>query len=221
MRSTSYRHRISGLAAIGGVLLLVAACSSAGASTAPSAAAVPSSAPSAAPSAAGSGGAGAAIAIAMATGTVGDYLTGEDGKTLYVFTRGLGQHEHLHRHLRPDLAAVRGHRRCAQPRRRRDRRADDLRPARRHDAGRDQRHSRSTTTRATRRPATRPARASSASGSSPRRPARRRPAPRPVVELRGRLLSSPAAHAQQNGPRISRGPFHVEPRQPAGVSQTG
>ena len=86
MRSTSYRHRISGIAAIGGVLLLVAACSSAGASTAPSAATVPSSAPSAAPSAAGSGGAGAAIAIAMATGTVGDYLTGADGKTLYVFT---------------------------------------------------------------------------------------------------------------------------------------
>ena len=85
MRSTSYRHRISGLAAIGGVLLLVAACSSAGASTAPSAAAVPSSAPSAARRSR-SGGAGAAIAIAMATGTVGDYLTGADGKTLYVFT---------------------------------------------------------------------------------------------------------------------------------------
>jgi predicted lipoprotein with Yx(FWY)xxD motif len=86
MRSTSYRHRISGLAAIGGVLLVVAACSSAGASTAPSAATVPSSAPSAAPSAVGSGAAGAALAIAMATGTVGDYLTGADGKTLYIFT---------------------------------------------------------------------------------------------------------------------------------------
>ncbi len=82
MRSTNYRHRISGLGAIGGVLLLVAACSSAGATTAPSAAAVPSSAPSAA----ASGGAAGALAIAMATGTVGDYLTGADGKTLYVFT---------------------------------------------------------------------------------------------------------------------------------------
>ena len=86
MRSTTYRHRISGLAAIAGALLFVAACSSTGASTAPSAAAVPSSAPSAAPSAAGSGAAAGAIAVAMANGTVGAYLTGPDGKTLYVFT---------------------------------------------------------------------------------------------------------------------------------------
>jgi predicted lipoprotein with Yx(FWY)xxD motif len=74
------------LAAIGGVILFVAACSSTGASTAPSAAAVPSSAPSAAPSAAGSGGAGETYTVAAANGNVGAYITGEDGKTLYVFT---------------------------------------------------------------------------------------------------------------------------------------
>ena len=82
MRSTTYGHRISGLAAIGGVLLLVAACSSAGSTTAPSAAAVPSSAPSAA----ASGGAGETYTVAVANGSVGAFLTGEDGKTLYVFT---------------------------------------------------------------------------------------------------------------------------------------
>jgi predicted lipoprotein with Yx(FWY)xxD motif len=86
MLSTQHPPRIRALAALGGVILFVAACSSTGASTAPSAAAVPSSAPSAAASAAGSGGAGAAIAVAMANGTVGAYLTGKDGKTLYVFT---------------------------------------------------------------------------------------------------------------------------------------
>ena len=39
---------------------------------------------------------------------VGAYLTGEDGKTLYTFTPGLRQHEHVHRRLRREVAAVHG-----------------------------------------------------------------------------------------------------------------
>ena len=82
MRITGTGARVRAVTAIGAVLLLVSACSSAGASTAPSApAAVASTAPSAA-----SGGAGAAIAVAMANSSVGAYLTGPNGKTLYVFT---------------------------------------------------------------------------------------------------------------------------------------
>jgi predicted lipoprotein with Yx(FWY)xxD motif len=80
MRITRTGAGIRALAAIGGVLLLVAACSSSGASTAPSAAAA-----SSAPSSAASGG-GEAYTLAVANGTVGAYLTGEDGKTLYEFT---------------------------------------------------------------------------------------------------------------------------------------
>ena len=81
MRITGTGARIRAVTAIGAVLLLVSACSSSAASTAPSApAAVASTAPAA------SGGAGAAIAVAMANGSVGDYLTGPNGKTLYVFT---------------------------------------------------------------------------------------------------------------------------------------
>ncbi|HEV8402616.1 MAG TPA: hypothetical protein VGQ31_06235 [Candidatus Limnocylindrales bacterium] len=82
MRPARTGARIRAVATIGGVLLLVSACSSAGASTAPSAAAAASSAPSAASSSAG----GETYTVAVANGTVGAYLTGEDGKTLYVFT---------------------------------------------------------------------------------------------------------------------------------------
>jgi predicted lipoprotein with Yx(FWY)xxD motif len=81
MRPTHTGVRIRAVAAIGGVLLLVSACSSSGASTAPSAPA----AASAAPSAAASGGTGATITVAVANGTVGAFLTGPDGKTLYTF----------------------------------------------------------------------------------------------------------------------------------------
>jgi len=81
MRITGTGARIRAVTAIGAVLLLVSACSSSAASTAPSApAAVASTAPAA------SGGAGAAIAVAMANSSVGAYLTGPNGKTLYVFT---------------------------------------------------------------------------------------------------------------------------------------
>jgi predicted lipoprotein with Yx(FWY)xxD motif len=84
MRFTKDRYGIRALAAIGGVLLLVSACSSSGASTAASAAAAASTAPSAAPSAAASGGA-ETYTVAVANGAVGAFLTGEDGKTLYTF----------------------------------------------------------------------------------------------------------------------------------------
>jgi predicted lipoprotein with Yx(FWY)xxD motif len=81
------RSSVSLLAASGILALLAAACSasSTGGSAAPSAQA-PTDAPSAAASAEGSGAAGEAYEVDVATGTVGKYLTGEDGKTLYVFT---------------------------------------------------------------------------------------------------------------------------------------
>ncbi len=78
------------------VTALVAACSSSGASpstapttaptTAPSAA---SEAPSTAPASASAGAssAGEEYDVSVATATVGKFLTGEDGKTLYVFKK--------------------------------------------------------------------------------------------------------------------------------------
>ena len=85
MPTTGRSSRIGFLTAIGGLALVLAACSSSGASTAPSAAAPSVAAPSAAaPSAAAAG--GETYTVAVATGAVGSYLTGEDGKTLYVFT---------------------------------------------------------------------------------------------------------------------------------------
>ena len=81
MRPIQTGARIRALSAIGGVLLLVSACSSSGASTAPSAPAAAASAPAAAAS-----GGGETYTVAVVTGPVGSYLTGEDGKTLYVFT---------------------------------------------------------------------------------------------------------------------------------------
>ncbi len=85
MRPTNRPFRIGFLTAIGGLALVLAACSGSGASTAPSAAA-PSAAPpaSTAPSAAAGGG---AVVLATSSGPVGDYLTGADGKTLYIFTK--------------------------------------------------------------------------------------------------------------------------------------
>jgi predicted lipoprotein with Yx(FWY)xxD motif len=80
MHSTVRPFRIRVLAALGGVALALAACSSSGASSAPSAAAA---SPAAAASAAAGG---ETYAVAVANGAVGAFLTGEDGKTLYVFT---------------------------------------------------------------------------------------------------------------------------------------
>ena len=74
MRSTHIPFRLRALGALGGVLLVASACTSAGASSAPSAGA---------PSAAGGG----AVTIAAASGSVGAYLTGDGGKTLYEFTQ--------------------------------------------------------------------------------------------------------------------------------------
>src|SRR4051794_31596456 len=93
MRPTT-RSRIGFLTAIGGIALVLAACSSSGSSTAASAAAPSAAAPSAAaPTTAASAGASAAaggggsLTLATGSGPVGTYLTGADGKTLYVFTK--------------------------------------------------------------------------------------------------------------------------------------
>lgn len=86
MRSTQRPSAIRLLSALGGLLLVVAACSSSGAS-ASAPAAQPSAAPSAEASAGGSAAAGEVYTVAAATDAkLGAYLTGEDGKTLYIFT---------------------------------------------------------------------------------------------------------------------------------------
>lgn len=77
-------------------VLVAAACSTTGATASPSApSAAPSSAPSASPSAGESetpspsasdeGEGGETYKLVVATGTVGSFLTGEDGMTLYTF----------------------------------------------------------------------------------------------------------------------------------------
>ena len=86
MRTSPTRSSFSLLAASGILAILAAACStsSTGGSPAASAAAPSAAAPSAAaPSSASSG---EAYEVDVATGAMGKYLTGEDGKTLYVFT---------------------------------------------------------------------------------------------------------------------------------------
>jgi predicted lipoprotein with Yx(FWY)xxD motif len=90
MYSTVHQARMRPFLALAGVLLVVSACSSGGASAAPTTASAP---PSAAPSAAASASASASAAAAgevyevtVATGAVGSHLVGEDGKTLYAFT---------------------------------------------------------------------------------------------------------------------------------------
>jgi predicted lipoprotein with Yx(FWY)xxD motif len=81
MRTSSSRPSITLLAATGILAILAAACSSSSGGSA-----APTSGGSAAPSAASSGGAGEVYTVAKASGTAGDFITGEDGKTLYVFT---------------------------------------------------------------------------------------------------------------------------------------
>ena len=83
MRTSPARSSISMLAATGVLALVAAACSASSTGGSPAASAA---APSAAASAASSGAAGAVYEVDVATGTVGKFLTGEDGKTLYVFT---------------------------------------------------------------------------------------------------------------------------------------
>ena len=85
MRSTISRSRSLAFVALSAVALVAAACSSSGgASAAPSAAAPSVAAPSVAPSAAAAGPEN--YVVATATGALGTYIAGEDGKTLYIFT---------------------------------------------------------------------------------------------------------------------------------------
>ena len=84
MRTSPTRSSFSLLAASGILAILAAACSTSSTGGSPAASAAAPSA--AAPSAASSGAAGEAYEVDVATGAMGKYLTGEDGKTLYVFT---------------------------------------------------------------------------------------------------------------------------------------
>jgi predicted lipoprotein with Yx(FWY)xxD motif len=78
---------ISLLAASGVLAIVAAACSASSSGGSPAASAqAPTAAPSAAASAEGSGAAGEVYEVKVATGAIGSYITGEDGKTLYVFT---------------------------------------------------------------------------------------------------------------------------------------
>jgi len=101
MSLTITRPRFGLATVIAGAAIVLAACSSAAtpapptpaptvAPTAPPSAApseAASAAPSAAPSEAAASGGGSTYSVAAATGAVGTYLTGEDGKTLYVFSK--------------------------------------------------------------------------------------------------------------------------------------
>ena len=105
MSLTITRPRLGLATVIAGAAIVLAACSSAATSTPPTpaptvaptappsaapsevASAAPSQAASAAPSQAAASGGGEAYTIAAASGAVGKYLTGEDGKTLYVFSK--------------------------------------------------------------------------------------------------------------------------------------
>ena len=85
------RHRLVSAGALPLILLLAACSSGGGATTAPSTAANPSTAasPSSAASSGGSAAAGGAIdlKVAAGSGSVTNYLTGADGKTLYIFKK--------------------------------------------------------------------------------------------------------------------------------------
>jgi predicted lipoprotein with Yx(FWY)xxD motif len=107
MSLTITRPRFGLATVIAGAAIVLAACSSAATPTPPAPTAAPtqaataapseaasaapsapaSAAPSAPPSEAAASGGGGAYTIAAATGAVGKYLTGEDGKTLYVFSK--------------------------------------------------------------------------------------------------------------------------------------
>jgi len=88
-------HRPQRLMAAGlPLILLLAACSSgatpspsasAAAASAPAPSEAASSAPSSAPSASATSGSAEVYDIKVATASVGSFLTGEDGKTLYIF----------------------------------------------------------------------------------------------------------------------------------------
>ncbi len=79
MPSTISRPRTLAVAALSGLALIAAACSSSGGS----ATAAPSAAASSAPSAAAPAG---DVTLNLANGAPGAFVTGKDGLTLYVFT---------------------------------------------------------------------------------------------------------------------------------------
>src|SRR4051794_13631955 len=83
IRTSPVRSSISLLAATGVLAIVAAACSTSSSGGSPAASAA---APTAAASAASSGATGDAYEVKVASGAMGQYLTGEDGKTLYVFT---------------------------------------------------------------------------------------------------------------------------------------
>ena len=87
MRSTHSTSAIKVLAALGSLVLILAACSSSGAASSGAAGSAPGTKPSDAASAVpASSTVGKALVVAVANGAVGKYLTGENGMTLYIFT---------------------------------------------------------------------------------------------------------------------------------------
>jgi predicted lipoprotein with Yx(FWY)xxD motif len=87
MLPTARRPRIHLLGALAGLVLLVAACSSSGGGSSAAASVAASAAASTGGAAASAGGAAQGSAdVGVGNGAVGAFLTGKDGKTLYVFT---------------------------------------------------------------------------------------------------------------------------------------
>jgi len=83
MRELRHVRALGGAAAS---IVLVAACSG-GASPAPSTAAGTAAPGASSAAASGAASGGESYQLAVATGSVGQYLTGEDGKTLYIFKK--------------------------------------------------------------------------------------------------------------------------------------
>jgi predicted lipoprotein with Yx(FWY)xxD motif len=78
---------VRGLALASAALILVAACSSSAASATPAATTAPTAAPASAAPAGSAAGGGETYEVAVATVAAGKTLTGEDGRTLYIFKK--------------------------------------------------------------------------------------------------------------------------------------
>ena len=113
MRSIHRSDRGSSLLALSAASLIVAACSSSGAEPAPLRAHRPHRRRPASPA---GGAAGGAADVAVGTGAVGALLTGEDGKTLYVFTPDTANNSACTDAVRDELAAVHRRRPERRPR---------------------------------------------------------------------------------------------------------
>jgi predicted lipoprotein with Yx(FWY)xxD motif len=85
MRSTPNRSRIGRLAALVAAILLVAACTDTGGSDARSPAPTGSLTPATSTGASASAGKLGGHVVNAVSGSVGAYLTGDDGRTLYTF----------------------------------------------------------------------------------------------------------------------------------------